>query len=61
MDYSLRGLDVGILSLLVLIRHLIFLLGFSSKKNRRCNPNKGLNGEENSGPLLFRELHFRPG
>ena len=30
--YSLRGLDVGILSLLVLIRHLIFLLGSSSKK-----------------------------
>ena len=34
MACSLRGLDVGILSLLVLIRHLIFLLGYSSKKTK---------------------------
>jgi len=38
-----------------------FSAWFFQQKNRRWCPNKGLTEEDSSGPLLWRELHFRPG
>jgi len=37
------------------------LLAFEFAQEKRRRRNKGLTGEESSGPLLKRKLHFRPG